>query len=164
MTIAAAVPGRPPADPRFLGLLVAELERLREAAMRAAGPALVVDAQAQLPDDLSDDERRLVEILRRARRAVIDQPALAHALTSFLVGEGRRYAETEEGERWLEALRDAPELERLRRIWEATTLNLLDDQHDHGGVPEAWVDLLADLTATGRADGLVNALRPPGLA
>jgi hypothetical protein len=164
MTIGAVVPGRPPGDPRLLGLLVAELERLREAAMRAAGPALIVDAQAQLPDDLSDDERRLVEILRRVRRAVIDQPALAHALTSFLVGEGWRYAETEEGQRWLDALRDAPEVERLRRIWEAMTLNLLDDQHDQGDVPTAWVDLLADLTATGRVDRVVNALRPPGLA
>jgi hypothetical protein len=164
MTIAAADPGRPPADPRFFGLLVAELERLREAAMRAAGPALAVDGQAQLPDDLSDDERRLIEILRGAQSAVIHQPALAHALTSFLVGEGRRYAETEEGQHWLDALRDAPEVERLRRIWEATTLNLLDDQDDQGGVPTAWVDLLADLTATGRVDRLVNALRPPGLA
>jgi hypothetical protein len=164
MTIAAAVPGRPPADPRFLGLLVAELERLRHAAMRAARPALAVDSQVELPDDLSEDERRLVEILRRARRAVIDQPAIAHALTSFLVEEGRRYAETEEGQRWLDALRDAPEVERLRRIWEATTLNLLDDQHDQGDVPTAWVDLLADLTATGRVDRVVNTLRPPGLA
>jgi hypothetical protein len=164
MTIAAGDSGRPPADPRFLGLLVAELERLRNAAMRAAEPALAVDGQAHLPEDLSEDERHLVEILHRARRAVIDQPALAHALTSFLVGEGRRYGETDEGQRWLEVLRDAPEVERLRRIWEATTLNLLDDQHDHGGVPEAWVDLLADLTATGRVDRLVNALRPPGLA
>ena len=147
-----------------LGLLVAELEQLRTAAMRAVGHSPLVDPLPVLPDDLSDDERELVEILHRARRAVIEQPALAHAITSFLVGEGRRFAETDEGRRWLDALRDAPEVERLRRIWEATTLNVLDDEHDEHGVPPAWVDLLTDLTATGSVDGIVAALRPPGLA
>jgi hypothetical protein len=95
---------------------------------------------------------------------VIEQPGLAQAITSFLVGEGRRFAETAAGRRWLDALRDAPEVERLRRIWEATTLNVLDDPHDEGGVPAAWVDLLADVTATGDVDRVVAALRPPGLA
>jgi hypothetical protein len=152
----------PPSDPRLLGLLVAELEELRHAALRALGP-VAPTAPPPLPDDLSEDERQLVDVLHRARRAVVEQPALAQAITSFLVGEGRRFAETDEGRRWLDALRDAPEVERLRRIWEATTLNLLDD-HTAGGVPPAWVDLLADLAATGRVDGVVAALRPRGLA
>jgi hypothetical protein len=165
MTSAAWTNGHfPQPDPRVLGLLVAELEQLRTAAMRAVGPSPLVDRPPELPDDLSADERALVEILHRARRAVIEQPALAHAITSFLVGEGRRFAETDEGRRWLDALRDAPEVERLRRIWEATTLNLLDDQHDERAVPPAWVDLLTDLAATGSVDGIVTALRPPGLA
>jgi hypothetical protein len=152
------------ADPRALGLLIAELEQLRNAAMRAVGPMRFAEARSMPPDDLSEDERALVEILTRARQAIIEQPALANAMTSFLVGEGRRYVETTEGRHWLDALRDAPEVERLRRIWEATTLNLLDDQDDGRGVPQAWVELLADLTATGRVDGLVAALRPRGLA
>jgi hypothetical protein len=165
VTTAAADDGhRPGIDPRLFGLLVAELEQLRSAAMRAVGPSPMLDATSPLPDDLSDDECQLVEILHRARRAVIEQPALAHAITSFLVGEGRRFAETVEGRRWLEALRDAPEVERLRRIWEATTLNVLDDGHVEGGLPPAWVDLLVDLTATGGTDGIVRALRPQGLA
>lgn len=164
MTTAAADPGRRlGSDPRLLGLLVAELEQLRDAAMRALGPSPILEAPS-IPEDLSDDERRLVEILHRARRAVIEQPGLAHAITSFLVGEGDRFAETAEGRRWLEALRDAPEVERLRRVWEATTLNVLDDGHGERGVPPAWVDLLADLTATGSVDGIVTALRPQGLA
>jgi len=165
MTTAAADPARRlGGDPRLLGLLVAELEQLRDAAMRAVGPSPILEAPSPLPEDLSDDERRLVEILHRARQAVIEQPGLAHAITSFLVGEGDRFAETTEGRRWLEALRDAPEVERLRRIWEATTLNVLDDGHDERGVPPAWVDLLADLTATGSVDGVVASLRPQGLA
>jgi len=153
----------PAPDPRALGLLVAELEHLRHAAMRALGPTPFVAPPPPLPEDLSHDEQRLVEVLHRARRAVFEEPALGQAIASFLVGEGRRFSETDEGRRWLDALRDAPEVERLRRIWEATTLNLLDDDSARG-VPPAWVDLLADLTATGRVDGVVAALRPKGLA
>jgi hypothetical protein len=163
-TAAAGDHGRPGGDPRVLGLLVAELEQLRNAAMRAVGPMPFADPPPELQGDFSDDERQLVEILSRVRRAVIEQPAIAHAITSFLVGEGRRFAETDEGRRWLDALRDAPEVERLRRIWEATTLNVLDDGHIEGGIPPAWVDLLADVTATAGVDRIVTALRPRGLA
>ena len=148
----------------MLGLLVAEVERLRDAALRAAGPPVPARAAPPLPADLSDDERRLVPLLGRVREAVLSQPAVGHAITSFLVAEGRRFATTEEGERWLGALRDAPEVERLRQIWEATTLNVFDDDHDAGGVPDAWVDLVADLASIGRVDRIVGALLPEGLA
>ena len=100
----------------------------------------------------------------RVREAVLSQPAVGHAITSFLVAEGRRFATTEEGARWLGALRDAPEVERLRQIWEATTLNVFDDDQDAGGVPDAWVDLVADLASIGRVDRIVGALLPEGLA
>src|SRR4029077_7850647 len=113
---------------------------------------------------LSDDERRLVTLLGRVRETVLSQPAVGHAITSFLVAEGRRCATTADGARWLGALRDAPEVERLRQIWEATTLNVFDDEHDGGGVPDAWVDLVADLASIGRVDRIVAALLPEGLA
>ena len=47
---------------------------------------------------------------------------------------------------------------------EATTLNVFDDEHDAGGVPDAWVDLVADLASIGRVDRIVAALLPEGLA
>jgi hypothetical protein len=55
-------------------------------------------------------------------------------------------------------------VERLRQIWEATTLNVFDDHNDQGGVPDAWVDLLSDLASIGRVDRVVAALLPEGLA
>jgi hypothetical protein len=155
---------RPAPDPRVLGLLVAEVERLRDAALRAAGPPGVARTAPPLPADLSDDESRLVALLGRVREAVLAQPAIGNAITSFLVAEGRRFATTDDGARWLGALRDAPEVERLRQIWEATTLNVFDDEHDAGGVPNAWVDLVADLASIGRVDRIVAALLPEGLA
>ena len=54
------------------------------------------------PLDLSDDERRLVALLERVREVVLSQPAVGHAITSFLVAEGRRFATTDDGARWLE--------------------------------------------------------------
>jgi hypothetical protein len=151
-------------DPRALGVLLAEIERLRDAALRAAGSSLPKGKARALPAVLSDDERRLVELLGRVREAVLSQPAVGHAMTSFLVAEGRRFAATEEGMGWLCVLRDAPEVERLRQVWEATTLNVFDDDADPAGVPDAWVDLLADLASIGRVDRIVSALLPDGLA
>jgi hypothetical protein len=155
---------RPAPDPRTLGLLVAEVERLRDAALRAVGPPLPTRPAASMPDDLSDEEQRVVALLERVRETVLSQPAAGHAITSFLVAQGRRFAETEDGARWLEALHGAPEVDRLRQIWEATTLNVFDDDDDSGGVPEAWVDLVADLASIGRVDRIVTALLPEGLA
>jgi hypothetical protein len=155
---------RPPPDPRTLGMLVAEVERLRDAALRAAGPPPSTRNAGPLPADLSDAERRLVELLGRVRELVLSQPAAGHAITSFLVAEGRRFATTDEGGRWLDTLRNAPEVERLRQIWEATTLNVFDDDTDAGGVPDAWVDLITDLASIGRVDRIVAAMLPDGLA
>jgi hypothetical protein len=163
VTSYAPIP-RPAPDPRTLGLLVAEVERLRDAALRAVGPPLPSRPAARVPDDLSEEEQRVVALLERVREAVLSQPAAGHAITSFLVAEGRRFAATEDGATWLEALHGAPEVERLRQIWEATTLNVLDDDSDTGGVPEAWVDLIADLATIGRVDRIVTALSPEGLA
>jgi hypothetical protein len=160
-----AEPGRPPPpDPRALGLLVAELERLRNAALRAAGSSSSRGNARPLPADLSDDERRLVELLGRVRECVLSQPAIGNAITSFLVAEGRLFAATDEGADWLLALRDTPEVERLRQIWEAMTLNVFDDDADPAGVPDAWVDLVSDLASIGRVDRIVAALLPEGLA
>jgi hypothetical protein len=150
-------------DPRALGLMVAELERLREAALRAAGPSGFARIARPLPEDLSDEEKRFVALLNRVRELALSQPAAGKAITTFLVAEGRRFARADEGARWLECLRDAPVVERLRQIWEATTLNVFDDIDDAEDVPDAWADLIADLAAIGNVNRIVTALLPEGL-
>jgi hypothetical protein len=154
---------QPTPDPRALGMLVAEVERLRDAALRAARRPALQQKARPLPADLSDKECHLVELLGRLREVALSQPAVGHAITSFLVAEGRRFATTDDGARWLEVLRDSPEVERLRQIWEATTLNVFDDESDAPGVPNAWVDLIADLASVGRVDRIVAALLLEGL-
>jgi hypothetical protein len=150
-------------DPRALGVLVAEVERLRDAALRAAGRSAPARSSRPLPADLSDDERNLVELLIRLREVALGQPAVGQAVTSFLVGEGRRFAATEQGARVLAVLRDAPEVERIRQIWEATTLNVFDDESNAPGVPTAWIDLVVDLASVGRVDRIVGTLLLDGL-
>jgi hypothetical protein len=154
---------RPAPDARALGLMVAELERFREAALRAARPSGVSRIARPLPEDLSGDEKRVVGLLNRVRELVLSQPAAGKAITSFLVAEGRRFAASDAGAPWLECLRDAPEVERLRQIWEATTLNVFDDIEDTEDVPDAWADLIADLAAIGNVNRIVTALLPEGL-
>ena len=41
---------------------------------------------------------------------------------------------------------------------------MFDAIEDAGGVPDAWVDLVADLASIGRVDRIVGALLPEGLA
>jgi hypothetical protein len=154
---------RPAPDPRALGLMVAELERFRDAALRAAGPSGMGRIARPLPEDLSDDEKRIVGLLNRVRELALSQPAAGKAITTFLVAEGRRFARTDDGERWLESLRDAPEVDRLRQLWEATTLNVFDDIEDAEPIPDAWADLIADLAAIGNVNRIVTALLPEGL-
>jgi hypothetical protein len=150
-------------DPRALGLLVAEVERLRDAALRAAGRSALTRTARPLPPDLSDDERNLIELLVRLREVALSQPAAGHAITSFLVAEGRRFAATEDGARLLDVLCEAPEVERLRQIWEATTLNVFDDETNAPGIPTAWIDLVTDLASVGRVDRIVGTLLLDGL-
>jgi hypothetical protein len=150
-------------DPRALGVLVAEVERLRDAALRAAGRSAPTRTPRPLPADLSDDERNLVELLGRLREVALGQPAVGQAITSFLVAEGRRFAATDHGARVLDLLREAPEVERLRQIWEATTLNVFDDEDTAPGVPTAWIDLITDLASVGRVDRIVGTLLLDGL-
>jgi hypothetical protein len=64
----------------------------------------------------------------------------------------------------LEVFQDAPEVERLRLIWEVTTLNVFEDQSDGQSVPSAWVDLITDAALVGGIDRIVGALRPEGTA
>src|SRR5262249_53238568 len=110
-----------------------------------------------------DDEKRFVGLLNRVRELALSQPAAGKAITTFLVAEGRRFARQDDGAPWLACLRDAPEIDRLRQIWEATTLNVFDDIEDGEDVPDAWAGLIADLAAIGNVNRIVTALLPEGL-
>ena len=156
-------------DPRFtsskLANLLREFELTRELLLEIVSlPEDSTDAPADdAAEPLGDDEERLSELLRAVRQAVLQHPTVARAVVGWLVAEGRAALETTDGLRRYEAMVASPQVERLRTLWEKTTLSLLDDEDDPDPVPEAWVDLIRDLAAGSGLDRVAERLQPPGL-
>lgn len=69
-------------------------------------------------------------LLRQWQRLIVRYPFAAQALYAALLAEGRRYAVTSEGERWAQRLRHSDVVRRARAVWEATSLNVLEDDDD----------------------------------
>ena len=152
-----------PTPETLLGML-AELDRIRsllvELTERAAPRLLPAP-----PDDTGEGERSAYELLVGARRAVLGHPAAARSLHDLLVAEGRRYASTPAGAQLRDRLIASEGVDRLRRIWETVSLNVLDGPAPPSGVPDAWAELLADaVTAHGLDDTVLARLRPEGFA
>lgn len=72
-----------------------------------------------------DDE--LAVLLRELRWTIIKHPIAARAGFRALVAEGRRYAQTAEGERWRARLAESALIRRGRSVWELATCNMLDE-------------------------------------
>jgi plasmid stabilization system protein ParE len=151
-------------NPEELIGMLAELERIRELTLN-----LIEREAPQLhpapPDEASETERTIFDLLLRARRAVLGNPAAARGLHDLLVAEGRRYADTPRGARLRDALADSEAVENLRRVWEMLSLNVLGGPVAANAGPDAWADLLADaVIGHGLDDSLLARLRPEGFA
>ncbi len=84
----------------------------------------------------------LVELLERASLLLLQHPIAAQAAFRALVEEGRRFAATEEGNRWFRRLSHAEAIQRGRVLWEDSLLNILEDSADTL-LPSVIVDALA---------------------
>ena len=158
-------PSEPDAMSVDIATLVAELEALRGSHHRLALAPLVGEARrAAYADDTTPTEPQdwLVKLLIDLRLALLSNPVAGQRVFAHLVAEGRRYAETDEGTRWLTALAGDPLVERLRRLWEATSFNVFDEHAE--SVPPAWTQLIADALLVAPLDRAAEAMRPPGLA
>lgn len=151
--------------------LAAELGKLRSILLgnlipdevRAATTAADTDAEAPpeaTPPDHGVDA--LAEALIRLRAVHLAEPDVAEALVGFLAGLGKEQALTDDGGALLDALHDSEPAEGLRRLWVALTLNTIDTEPDLSAA--AWATTMLDLTMSQQLDGLVSALRPPGVA
>lgn len=144
-----------------VGQLIAEVERLRASANRVLIESMRQVVLPSRPPDLSPDMERLTGLLETARVSMLENPSGARAIVSFLVEEGRRFAEGSSGQMWQNHLLAHPQLDYLRDLWEAVTLDLFDHVDEADSVPTAWIDLLTDALGT-RSDieALLDALRP----
>jgi hypothetical protein len=100
----------------------------------------------------------LFEQLSTAQSWVIQHPVEAQTIFAALVEEGRRFAQSAAGARWAAALADSDLVRKGRLVWEATTLNLLEERP--GSVlPTTYLDVLRKAVATREFEDLLSRLR-----
>ena len=117
----------------------------------------------RLPDAADADP--IARLVERAHRLLIKHPVAAQAAYRALVAEGARFAGTDEGKTWLARVEHSEQLRRLRPLWEAATLNLLDARSP-SALPGQFIELVAH--AIGQANierrlgALTTAMNPRG--
>lgn len=141
--------GPGPAETEYDRLVIgvqisAEMQRIQDLLVgAAAGPA---------PREVEGDE--VAALVRQLQMSLLRHPAAAQAAFAALVAEGRRYAETEEGARWREALARSELVRRLRPVYESITLHMFEAD-PQTTLPSAYLDALVQVA---RADHLERAL------
>ncbi|HEX8172959.1 MAG TPA: hypothetical protein VF824_20660 [Thermoanaerobaculia bacterium] len=131
---------------RTQSLLYEETQRLRNVLLqrlheihRGAAPAPPPPPVAPEPGEWTDAD--ILELLNDAQMALLKHPTAAQAAFAALVREGRRYAETESGKKWLEVLGASDLMRRARWVWETTSLNMLEEDAETI-VPSTYLEAL----------------------
>lgn len=90
---------------------------------------------------LKDQEKDISEVLKVLQRNVLKHPAAAQALLSSFSAEGRKFSQTEQGRQLQKNLTESELLRRLWRLWEGTSLWMLDPD-EVAILPSGFVDAL----------------------
>ncbi|WP_437899290.1 hypothetical protein [Sorangium sp. So ce124] len=169
----APAPGLPPLPSMFdwiriQALIYEEMRRIQDLLIeRLVAPAMRASARgpdsaggAAPPEGATADPREgeIVDVLRRAQLLLLRHPVAAQAAFSALIAEGRRFAATPEGAAWTAALASSDLLRHGRRVWDAVSLNLLEEDPETI-VPSAYLEALLRAAKSADLDGLLSALR-----
>ena len=95
--------------------------------------------------------------MRQAQRAILEHPVAAQALFAGLVAEGRRFAATEEGADWQEALSRSDVLHQVRPVWEVISLNMLQEDPE-AVLPSSFVDALVTVGSAEHLEAMLSRL------
>ncbi len=127
---------------RLRNLLLDRLAEIQRAA-RPVAASVPASSAPDVPRSWTDEE--IIALLDGAQMAMIKHPTAAQAAFAALVREGRRFAETAEGEKWLQVLGGSGLVRRARWVWETTSLNMLEE--DAGTiVPSTYLEALLRAT------------------
>ncbi|MGE5185786.1 MAG: hypothetical protein ACM31C_27185 [Acidobacteriota bacterium] len=106
-----------------------------------------------------DPADELAALLAELRWLVLKHPLAARSAVRALVAEGRRFAATDEGERWRRRLAGSELVRRGQVVWEAGTMNALDGEA--GTLPTELIDAFCYATTRGDLEpALSRALEP----
>jgi len=129
------------AAPPTLDLLRAQLLIYEE--LRAIG-ALASRNSAGAAPPLAEESKSDPDVrgLAQLQSLLVAHPAASQAAFAALVAEGRRFAETDRGRHWQEALAASPLMARLRRIFEEVSLNMFEEDRTTV-LPSTYIEVLA---------------------
>jgi hypothetical protein len=125
--------------------------RLYRAAARAVADQVTVPGPTDATDTTGavDEADRLIDIVHRAHRILLEHPVAAKLAFAALAGQGRAFAATPEGAELRARLVGSRRLRRASLVWRSLTMGMLDDQ-EPGELPATYLDNL--LRAIDRAD------------
>lgn len=148
---------------RLQALIHEESLRIRDLVIeRLIAPAVHAAAHAPAgspPGSAKPDPRgaEIVDLLRRIQMTMLKHPIAAQAAFAALVAEGRRFAATPEGAEWREALASSELLTHTRRVWDAVSLNMLEDSPDTI-IPSAYLEALLRAARSPELEELLRSL------
>jgi hypothetical protein len=102
------------------------------------------------------EQDELLGVLREAQRLVFKYPVAAQGIARAFVEEGRRFAQTEDGEAWRAHLAASDLLKRGRALWDVGTLGSLRERSETT-LPTVMVDAFVQAAASGDIESLLAA-------
>jgi hypothetical protein len=106
---------------------------------------------------LGDPDDAIVDLLRAGQALLLKYPLAARAAVRAFAAEGRRFAETPEGQRCKEALEGTELMRRGRLVWEGLSLNLLEES-EPTVLPSALLESVLAAAASDRLEALLSRL------
>jgi hypothetical protein len=103
------------------------------------------------------DEESIRLALTQVHRSIFKYPIAVQAAFSALVAEGRRFAQTPEGQQWRTRLTQAEETGRARMLWEVLSLGSFTE-HNDSPLPSVLVDTLVHTLRTKKLEPLLAKL------
>ena len=94
----------------------------------------------------AEPEDDLARVMAELRWLVLKHPIAARSAVRALVAEGRAFATTEEGRVWRERLATSQLVQRGQLIWDVSTWNALESEHDDV-LPTQIIDAMSRATA-----------------
>jgi hypothetical protein len=128
----------------------------RLAAQAEMGDRIADELLPPLPDSGEGDDET-VAMLRALQRTILRHPAAAQSAVRALVAEGRRYAETEDGQAWRRRLEGSDLLHHLRIVWQIASLGSME-AGDDGPLPSAYLDGLFMAASSDDPDAILDRL------
>jgi hypothetical protein len=112
-----------------------------------------------LPAEEEDDAAAL---LGHVQELIFRHPVAAQAIFRAFVAEGRAFAHTEEGRGWADRLSRSDLVRQGRLVWEAVSLNALDDREDTV-LPSALLDAFAKAISEADLHAVVESMVRQGV-